>query len=276
MYVSCRGDHTSPPDGIQGTVERLAIASNSTCAIVKSNQVVCWGALSVPSVTCDSLYLYSNTALCLTGTTLTDLVTYNTYTDVTSVTSSPLNVCFKSNSVPVCLGAPPPLSNGSVYATDDGACVVGTTTSCSGSAVFLPRAAHTHLAMTTSGRVVCNKWDDGWECSRNGIDIPLWPFVTDTYEYPVDISVVALYASNTTLHICVVDDDDVSCNTYQIRDHHTYLGANIKNAAVSVSHECILYKIESSFLAWLFVILVSVALVIIIFLGIYQRTHPSS
>jgi len=272
MYVSCRGDHTSPPDGIQGTVERLAISSNSTCAIVKSNQVVCWGALSIPSVTCDSLYMYSTTALCLVGTTLTDLVTHDSYTSVTSVTTSPLNACFKSNSVPVCLAAPPPLSNGSVYATDDGACVVGTTTSCSGSVVFLPRAQK-HLYMTTSGHVVCNKWDDGWECSRDGADVPLWPFVTDTYHYPVDIDTVAFFASNTSLHMCVVDDDDISCNMYQIRKHDTYLGANVKDAAVSASHECILYKIESSFLVWLFILLISALLLIVIFLGIYQRTH---
>lgn len=274
MYVSCRGDHRSPPDGIQGSVQTLAVSSASTCALLDSNQVVCWGALNVSSVTCDALYLYSTTALCLSNTVLTDLVTGATYTDVTSVTTSPLNACFVSHSVPVCLGAPPPSGAGSVYATDDGACIVGATTTCSGSIVFSPRA-HTHLRMTTSGNVICNHWDDGWECSKNGIDVPLWPYVTHTYSHPVNVDTVALYASGSTLHVCVVDGNDFQCSSYQGHPHETYLSANVKNVAVSASHECILYKIESSFLAWLFVIIISVLLLIIIFLGIYQRTHTT-
>ena len=271
LYLSCRGDDSSfPPDGIQGSVKMLAISSASTCALVNS-QVVCWGKLSVPSATCDSIYIYSNSVLCLAGTTLTDLVLQDTYTDVTSVTTSPMNACFKSNSVAVCLAAAPPTGVGSLYATDDGACVVGTTTTCSGSIMFLPRS-HTHLGMTTSGQVVCNQWDDGWECSRDGVDVPLWPFVTDAYTYPVKLESVALFASNSTLHMCVIDDGDVICNS-SAKTHTTYLGASIKSVVVSASHECILYKIDSSLLAWLFVIIVSALLLIIVFLGVYQRTH---
>ena len=270
MYVSCRGDHTSPPDGIQGSVRTLAISSASTCALLTSNQVVCWGGLNLSSVTCDALYLYSNTALCLSDILLTDLVTAATYTSVTSVTTSPLNACFVSDATPVCLGAPPPSGVGSVYATDDGACIVGATTTCSGSIVFTPRP-HSLLRMTTSGRVICNQWDDGWECSSGGIDVPLWPYITNTYSHPVKVDTVALYASNSTLHLCVVENNDAQCNSYQV--HEKYLSANVKNVAVSASHECILYKIESSFLAWMFVVLISGLLLIIVFLGIYQRSH---
>ena len=231
---------------------------------------MCWGALNIPSVTCDALYMYSTTALCLYDSTLTDLTAHTTHTEVTSVTTSPINACFVQAGAPTCLGAaPPPAAVGRVYATDDGACVVGPSwTSCSSNITFLTRS-RALLQMTTSGQVICNQWDDGWECSRAGVDVPLWPFVTNTYTHPVHLDAVALYASNSTLHLCVVDDDDVRCNSYQT--HDKYLGANIKGAAVSASHECILYKIESSLLAWVFVILISVLLLIIVFLGIYQR-----
>ena len=275
MYVSCRGDQTSPPSGIQGYVQTVAISSASTCALLESRQVVCWGSLNVSNVTCDALYLYSNTALCLTNKTLTDLVTEATYTTVTSVTTSPRNACFFSHTTPVCLGDPPPVAVGSMYATDDGACIVGAITTCSGSIVFTPRA-HTHYTMTTSGNVICNQWDDGWECSRDGEDIPLWPYVTNSYVNPVQVGTVALYASSSELHVCVVDDNEFYCSSYQEHEHdRRYFNANVKNAAVSETHECIVYKVESSFLAWMFVILISVLLLVTVFIGIYQRTHKT-
>lgn len=198
MYGVCVGDDESGasiiPPFLQGEIKALALTDGGTCAIVKNNDIACWGkTINVPTERCTQLkelYLFqtsngsaSSAQLCTDNKLIiSDYkgLVLNTYTNVTSVSRSPTNVCFIQNTnTATCynsnVNANAILHASKVFAGDFGSCVLLNyaplpSLSCIDSySTFESLVTYetSFLDAKFSGPMGCFQFKDGWYCSSS-------------------------------------------------------------------------------------------------------------
>jgi hypothetical protein len=219
MFAVCHGEASSGathvPTAIQGNILDLAVAKDTSCAILEPHSdVLCWGTgLQPPTVTCSSgstaseIHVWENTiSNTINGAILCsnqDLIQWNSNNDtittiqsVSHVSSAPTNLCYTVNGTGTCLDftVPGGLAGfaSKTFAGDASTCVllnIGTSSiSCYGSLSSLdtsiPSGSSFFVDARLSGNIGCFQWNNGWLCLPVANDtgaeslVQLWPFVT--------------------------------------------------------------------------------------------------
>lgn len=250
MFAVCHGEASSGathvPTAIQGNIQQLAVAKNTSCAILQPHaDVLCWGTgLQPPTVTCSGgstatdIFTWENTVtnemngaiLCSNNILLQWDSNNNVIPPILSVThasSSPTNLCYTVNGTGSCasFAVPGGLAGfaSKTFAGDASACVLLTTgnssISCYGSLSSLdtsiPAGSSNFVDARLSGNVGCFQWNNGWLCLPVANDVAaeslvqLWPFVTSAKSNsPVGLGPLDVWYdfSNSKGILCAVRD----------------------------------------------------------------------
>ena len=287
MFAVCHGNalygETIVPAGIQGYIQDISIASNSSCAIV-DNAIACWGNFPEPSTlscTPSSLFMWtSNTvyaaALCSSSSSMFTWSLLNStptlVQSVTYATSTPNSLCYIQTNSIVCNGVATgvdPLYVKKMYGNSHTGCAIllNDTQHCWGdvATVTLPIQG-----LATNSSSLCVKYEQGWKCSQG-----IWSINGFTKEEYISARDIQLTESVT----CAIVKDGYSwcqgsfANENAVSLFNTEDTSNSEKLVLSSTHVCSLIASKSSFWGWVIFSAFLFFLLIASYVGILHYKH---